>query len=133
MADWQKWRKMAIGSQKAAQQLENEEYRSCASRIYYSAYQAMTAILLYSGCIPPVDREGWNHEITPDLIVDQCMPMIKSRESRKDMASRLKTLYKMRIVADYIGNDTIDEVSVKKAMRDGNFLVKVAIDILPGD
>jgi len=47
----------ALDSRRAAQDLKVRQRRSCASRIYYSAYQAVTAVLLYRGGIPPDERE----------------------------------------------------------------------------
>ena len=104
MPDWRNWHQMAVDSQRAAEELETVRPRSCVSRIYYSAYQAVTAVLLYRGCLPPADREAWTHEETPRLITEQ---------------------------ADYVSEEDVDGTSVNSAMRDGNFLLKVATDLLP--
>src|SRR5690349_1445382 len=123
---------MALGSQRSALRLQRDEPRSCVSRIYYSAYQAVTAVLLYHGCVPPTDREAWNHIVTPDLIVEQLQSYIPKLDRRKDLANRLSALYKLRVSADYIGSNVIDSSTVQKAMKDGNFLIKNAEKILSG-
>ena len=69
MEAWENWWRMAQGSLTAAQVLEQQgEYRSGASRAYYAAYQAVTALLLYAKQTPPEGREAWSHEVTPDLV-----------------------------------------------------------------
>lgn len=69
MEAWQAWLEMARESQEAAQQAEaNGHFRSAASRYYYAAYQAVTALLLYRRVPTPEDRQAWSHDQTPDLI-----------------------------------------------------------------
>ena len=131
MPDWQNWYRMAIDSQQAAQELQSFRLRSCASRIYYSAYQAVTSVLLYRGLAPPVGQEAWSHVTTPELIVEHWGPLMASIDKRKDLAKRLGGLYKLRISADYVGDDIVSAPIVARAMKDGNFLVRVVAGILP--
>lgn len=57
MDAWEIWLRMAQGSLAAARLLAAQgEARSSASRAYYAAYQAVTAILLYHNMTPPVKR-----------------------------------------------------------------------------
>ena len=130
MANWQKWIELAKDSQNAAQKLKDEHHRSCVSRIYYSAYQAVTAVLLYSKCVPPATREAWNHAETPGMLAVHCKTVLKRRDQRQDLARRLGTLYKLRVIADYISAEDIDQTTVTNALKDGNFLIKVAQDIM---
>lgn len=75
MTPWQSWREMAQESEKAARLAEADGcLRSAASRYYYAAYQAATALLLYRGLTPPAEREAWSHENTPQLMWEQMEP-----------------------------------------------------------
>ncbi len=130
--DWRLWQRMALNSQGAAELLWSAGHlRPCASRVYYAAYQAITAVLLYRGMIPPAGREAWSHEDTPRMIEEHWTPLISSLDRRRDLARRLADLYKLRVTADYVGNTPITLPAVQKAMRDGSFLVHVASDLLP--
>lgn len=105
MEPWRQWQIMAQESEKAARAAEAEGcLRSAASRYYYAAYQAATALLVYRGLTPPQDRQAWPHDLTPDLVVEQLEPLLRSRDRRNDMARRLRELYKRRVVADYVAS-----------------------------
>ena len=72
MEPWQLWQDMARESEQAARLAEDGGCpRSAASRYYYAAYQAVTALLLYRGLTPPEGREAWSHEDTPLSCRDQ--------------------------------------------------------------
>lgn len=59
MDAWQLWQEMARVSKEAAQLAETGGcLRPAASRYYYAAYQAVTALLLYQGLKPPEGREA---------------------------------------------------------------------------
>ncbi len=132
MEAWQAWLEMAHESEEAAQRAEADgHFRSSASRYYYAAYQAVTALLLYRGIIPPAGREAWSHEETPALLQDQLQTLIRSRERRNDLAARLKELYRQRLTADYQGARTVTAAQVVKAGRDTRFILRVADGKLP--
>jgi uncharacterized protein (UPF0332 family) len=104
---WQQWFAMAQESAQAAQIAEDAGlYRSTVSRYYYAAYQAVTAVLLYLGTQPPVEREAWSHEATPEMLRDHLPRVVPSRDTRKDLARRLAELYRGRVMADYTGDAT---------------------------
>ncbi len=127
---WRDWQQMALTSQKAAQVLEAIDPRSCVSRYYYAAYQAVTAVLLYQETTPPAGREAWSHDATPGLLVEKWEPLLILDE-RQDLARRLKELYKLRINADYVGDVGVDAEAVKDAKKACNFLIKIINRILP--
>ena len=133
MDAWQLWQEMARVSEEAARLAEAGGcLRPAASRYYYAAYQAVTALLLYRGLKPPAEREAWNHVDTPQLLQDQLRPSIRSRDKRNDLAQRLVDLYRLRIVADYEGTEFIGASRVQRAGRDARYILQVASDILPG-
>lgn len=132
-ADWRKWYEMALASQRAARMLISVDPRSCVSRCYYAAYQAVTAVLLYRGGVPPADREAWNHEITPELLVENWAPLVRSRDARQSLAARLRSLYALRVRADYIGGNALEASAASLALRDSGLLINVAARSLPGD
>ena len=131
MDAWENWLQMAQGSLAAAQLLAAQgETRSSASRAYYAAYQAVTAILLYHGMTPPEDREAWSHDATPDLI-RRLVPTIIRQDTRRDIARRLRACYDLRLTADYIGAAEVTASELKIALKDASFIVGVAGDVLP--
>lgn len=131
MDAWEQWLLMARGSLASARLLlRQEEIRSSASRAYYAAYQAVTAILLYHGMTPPEDREAWSHDATPDLI-RRLAPTALRQDRRKDIAQRLADLYDLRVTADYISLVEVEELSLKTALKNASFIVGVAGNVLP--
>lgn len=131
MDAWKRWLLMARGSLAAAQVLAVQgEARSSASRAYYAAYQAVTAMLLYHGMTPPVDREAWSHEATPDLFW-RLSPTTIKQDTRKDIALRLTVCYELRLIADYISIVEVREAALKAALKDASFMIGVAGDVLP--
>ena len=132
MDAWQLWQEMARMSEEAARLAEAGGcLRPAASRYYYAAYQAVTALLLYQGLKPPEGREAWSHEDTPALLQDQLQTLIRSRDRRDDLAARLKELYRRRLTADYQGTRSVDATQVIKAGRDVRFILRVADEKLP--
>lgn len=131
MKPWQLWQDMAHESEQAARLAEDGGCpRSAASRYYYAAYQAATALLLYQGLIPPEGREGWTHLDTPTLLRDQ-VRTIRSRDSRCDVAARRVDLYRLRLRADYQGDEPVQADQLPEAGRDARYVLKVANDVLP--
>lgn len=132
MEAWQLWLEMARESEEAAQRAEADgHFRSAASRYYYAAYQAVTALLLYRRVPTPEDHQAWSHDQTPDLIREQLGPLLRLRDKRNDLAWRLERLYKTRIVADYIADRTLSADSLKIVRRDAGYILKVAERVLP--
>ena len=129
---WEQWIKMAQESLEAANQMESIAPRSAVSRYYYAAFQAMTALLHRRGTHPPEGREAWNHTgdgSTPELVEIELNTLIRNRDKRKDMSRRLKTLYLVRVSADYYSQDDV-ETKLARVGKDAEFLGKVATDTL---
>jgi uncharacterized protein (UPF0332 family) len=134
--DWELWINMARDSLRAAAGAEAEGLsRSSVSRYYYAAYQAMTAALLYRRVTPPVvdgvRREAWSHADMPELIMQQLAPVVRNRDRRSDLARRLGTLYRMRVIADYVARVPVTRENVDVARRNAGYLVKTAEKSLP--
>jgi hypothetical protein len=141
MADWRQWIEMAAGSLEAADFLEDYDkesfVRSAASRYYYAAYQAMTALLLYEGQTPPivgeVERESWSHEITPEMVLQNLGRIVPDRKKRYQLRSNLQELYKTRVYADYSGTYGVNRERLKTARKLTRYLVKVAQRIVSAE
>ncbi len=132
MDAWRLWQEMARESEEAARLAEAGGcLRPAASRYYYAAYQAATALLLYRGLTPPLGREAWNHEDTPALLQDQLRTLIRSRDKRNDLAARLVDLYRVRIIADYQGRRVVSLSRLAEAGRDARYILRVMEDVLP--
>ncbi len=126
-----KWRELAAESERAARNAAQDQcLRSSVSRCYYACYQAVTALLLYRGLMPPLGREAWNYEDTPYLIQMQMSPLMERRR-KNDMAFRLRELYRRRIAADYSGLVMISEDQVMRAGRDARYILRVVKEYLP--
>ena len=132
MTDYEKWLVMARASF-ATGDLANEsgDNRSAASRYYYAAYQAVTALFLYRGLTPPVGREAWSHDETPDIIVNDLSPLIRSRDTRNNLRVRLTGLYDLRVTADYRARIAVDDEELKEARKDAGFILDRVTQILP--
>ena len=129
MEAWERWWNMAQGSLAAAQLLAKEgEVRSSASRAYYAAFQAVTALLLYHEMTPPNGREAWSHEATPELF-RRLSGTIISEDARKDIKQRLEASYELRVVADYISQANPEKAKLKLSLKDAAFTVKLADDV----
>lgn len=132
MDAWQLWQQIARESEEAARLAEAGGcLRPAASRYYYAAYQAVTALLLYKGLIPPAEREAWGHVDTPPLLQDQLQALIRSRARRDDLAQRLLDLYRLRIAADYEGAEIIGAGRVQGAGKDSRYVLRIMSDLLP--
>ena len=132
MDAWELWVAMAQESPETAQLAEAAGYfRSAASRYYYAAYQAVTALLHYRGVAVPEGRQAWGHDQTPGLISGQLTPLLKARNKREDLAQRLERLYKTRIIADYLATQPIRAGTLQLIRKDSNYILKVAEKILP--
>lgn len=133
MDAWKQWQQMAQGSSAAAQILAAQgEFRSSASRAYYAAYQSATALLLYAGQRVPEGREGWSHEATPDLL--KSLPQkILSSEIQQGLTARVKTLYELRLSADYRTTAEFTLGEIQAAVRSAVFVIKIINSILPGE
>lgn len=132
MDAWRLWQDMARESEEAARLAEAGGcLRPAASRYYYAAYQAVTALLLYRGLTPPLDREAWNHEDTPALLQDQLRTLIRSRDKRNDLAARLVDLYRVRIIANYQGRRVVSLSRLAGAGRDARYILRVMEGVLP--
>ncbi len=118
------WLLMARESAEAAEQAAAADlYRSAASRYYYASYQAITAVLLYLRMVPPLGREAWSHEDTPDLIIEHFSPVMNNKRRRRAMAQQLRELYKIRVNADYMS--AADVAKHKESVRrDAEFILR---------
>ena len=132
MDAWQLWLEMAREASEAAAEAEASGHmRSAASRYYYAAYQAVTALLHYRGVAVPEGRQAWSHDQTPGVITAQLTPVLKARDKREDLAQRLERLYKTRIIADYLATQPIRAGTLQLIRKDSNYILKVAEKILP--
>lgn len=108
------WNLLASNSYKAANLLVQARCeRSCASRAYYAAYSRATKALARLGICFPAGREGPSHAKLPEL-VESHLSMIGAHRWR--VSDYLKTLYKLRVIADYRPSDSVDDADAKTAV-----------------
>lgn len=123
---------MAYESQAAAFADETAgRLRSAASRFYYAAYQAVTALLHLVGRQPPLGdeegygREAWSHRTTPDMILTDLNRYIRKKAERENLFRILRFLYKVRVISDYIGSQSIDRKSFNRLAKESRYVVTV--------
>ena len=127
MDAWELWTAMAPESSETAQLAETTGHlRPAASRYYYAAYQAVTALLHYRGVAVPEGRQAWSHDQTPKLVVEQLEPLLRARNKRNDLARRLERLYKARIIADYLATQPIRAGTLQAVRKDSNYILEMA-------
>ena len=133
MDAWEQWWNMAQESFVAAQSLEQLGIVwSAASRAYYAAYQAATTLLLYARLVPPEDREAWSHEATPALLRNVSDKML-NRARQRDLEERLRSLYELRLIADYQGEEAVSRAGLRAAVRDAAFVLRIVRTIVTGE
>ena len=79
---------------------EGDDYRGCANRAYYAAYQTATATCLIHGDAEQFPH-GWNnpsHDQLPDLLLNNGGFALESRRRVRSLLLRLRAL---RETADY--------------------------------
>jgi uncharacterized protein (UPF0332 family) len=128
------WLKMAEMSADPARLLMNIDVRSAASRFYYAAYQASTAMLLFAGMQPPIGegerREAWSHDSSPEMVRKNLVPLISNRHQRNQWASDLGQLYKTRLAADYKASYKLTGTDVTSCRKSASWIVKAAAQII---
>lgn len=117
------WRKMAQDSLYAASVcLRRGLYRSAVSRAYFAAYQVATdALRQVPGLRPPLDREGWSHERTPGLLMENVRDRLGA-ERLREVIRRLRSAYRERLDADYHGERLFDESSARRCFANAQAL-----------
>jgi uncharacterized protein (UPF0332 family) len=127
------WIEKSKKAQLAALELVSVAIDSAASRFYYAAYQAVTALMHSRGHHPPqidgVQREGWTHEDTPFMVENMLKPVL-TQGQRRQVAGDLRKLYRFRIYADYAGERGITGAQLEKIRMMSGRIVKVAQEIL---
>jgi len=96
---------------------ELEDYETCASRCYYAAFHAGTALLMAHGK-PEADQ--WTH----DMVMNQCITLGTRRnkwlvalrlKGAMDFANSFHRLYNLRLKADY-GSAPIERRRAREAL-----------------
>lgn len=105
--------------------------RPSISRYYYAAFQMTTSVLLYLRLTPPNDMEGWSHGETQDLLRNRTSPVIRSRDLRNNLTTKLSELYKLRIDADYLGDEEINQKKMKTQASSARYIIKFLSEVLP--
>lgn len=109
-----KWKKLSKDCEHSAQKLKDSGYlRGCVNRSYYAVYSAVTMLLLANGYIPEARREGPPHGDVLNL-VGRVSSM--RRERLEIIGEKTRTLYKMRLDADYFATRTIDARMAKTSL-----------------
>lgn len=129
---------MAYESQAAAFADETAgRLRPATSRFYYAVYQAITALLHFAGKQPPTGgdvegggREAWSHSTTPEMILTDLNRYFRRQSVRETLASKMRFLYKMRVIADYIATESIDSKTYRWLAADARHIIKAVATIL---
>ena len=111
------WRQIAWATLDTAKHLrERDDFRSCASRSYYAAYQAATSVCIAHGDEGQFPRD-WNnptHEQLPDLLANNGN---FSLNERRRIVRLLRNLRLSREDADYRPGKTVSEHTARNAVQ----------------
>lgn len=121
MASAEEWARLGRENLHVAQRLqENQQWRSCISRAYYSAMASSHAILMQLGQQPP-DRGNWSNERLPAMLF-AVLKAIDPRDggwvaAAKSIRLDLGNLWMFRLQADYRPAATINELLADEAVK----------------
>jgi len=97
---------------------DGKDYETCASRCYYAAFHAATALLMAHG---RTEAEQWQ---THDMVMNQCITLGTRRnkwlvalrlKGARDFANSFHGLYNRRLKADY-GSEPIGRRRANEAL-----------------
>jgi len=109
------WNTLASSSYGAVGLLAQERYdRSTVSRAYYAAYSRIAHMLALCGMTFADGREGPGHEKLDEVVLRHLRML---GQHRWLVAEDLRTLYKMRLEADYRPSRPIEAMAARKAVR----------------
>lgn len=132
---WEEWFAAAKDSLSGARVCEREAFRSAASRYYYAAYHAATAILHYLEVTPPAHapgdaeaREAWSHAVTPVLLERHLEKYEVNAAARRRLRQKMELLYRARIDADY--HPAVPITRIPEFRKASESLVKYAEELI---
>jgi uncharacterized protein (UPF0332 family) len=106
---------VAVDSYGAAIELKKgRHWRSAVSRAYFAAYSAVSGCLIELGVAMPAGREGPSHGGLPDLVANNLT--ILRVHDRPRLVSRLRELYRLRVLADYRPSFGMSEIEALSAL-----------------
>jgi uncharacterized protein (UPF0332 family) len=133
MATWELWLELARESFETGWTCgQANRFRSAVARFYFAAYQAATAILLYRKQIPPVGREAWSHEITPDMLMQHLGEQVSRQEDRRRLSNHLRDLRDARIISDYVATQSVTAADGLQARESAEEILRIAASITRG-
>jgi hypothetical protein len=109
------WRALAVDSYGAAIEMKKRRHwRSAVSRAYFAAYSQVSGCLRELGVAMPGGREGPSHGSLPGLIQSN-LTMLRAQD-RPRLVSRLRELYRLRVLADYRPSFGMSEIEALSAL-----------------
>jgi uncharacterized protein (UPF0332 family) len=107
----------------AKDDLSQRRYNSCASRAYYSCYQASVALLTNQGKVSKGARKIWKHE----AIQAQIAMLIRRKKVLPSLHKRtLPTLLITRLEADY-KPQSITKREAKRSLQTATDFVRLVL------
>lgn len=115
------WAEMSRESFRAARvAMGSACYRSSVSRSYYSAYAAVTQVLVENGLIFANDREGPSHQSLRSLVEKNIGKLRGAKRIRamekKILKSALNLLYENRLDADYRPSRIVEQDAARNSL-----------------
>ena len=109
------WKDLARDNRLAANEtFVNGRWRTCISRAYFSIYSAATSALVQRGVTMPAGRGNPRHTRLPNLIGHYLTGT--SHPLRWQLAGVIEKLYKLRLVADYVPQVSVEERDARIAL-----------------
>jgi uncharacterized protein (UPF0332 family) len=110
-----KWKDLARDNRLAAYELNRAgHWRSCVSRAYYAIFSATTGILILQGIRMSKDHSNPSHVKLPALVRVHLARLQHHRRWR--LAALIRTLYNMRLAADYQPQVAVEAPEARQAI-----------------
>ena len=115
----------AVASLSAAEKLLAEGFSDfAASRAYYAAFYAASALLL---------ADGFKYSKHTGVLAHFHKGYIKSGRLPAEIGKRISALHDLRHVGDYGGPAHVDRSQAERAVADARDFVSALRELLPGD
>jgi uncharacterized protein (UPF0332 family) len=118
------WREMATDCRFASYEMFHYgRWRTCVNRAYFAVDSAATEALIRQGTTMPADREGPSHAKLPGMAANNLREI--SHSLRWQLARVIATMYKLRIMADYMPSVVVEEAEARLSLGEMNHAFRI--------
>jgi hypothetical protein len=131
------WLRMAAENFLAARvAFEDERFRACVNRAYFTMYQSAMSLMLHAGLQPPA-RGNWDHYRLTRLFEDRSVRTLLARYPSRPKAILFKRdllrTFHLRCQADCRPEARMDRLTCRQALRLAGTFLTLAEEIATND